>query len=150
MSKAKEQQAVSEKNLGIDLDAIRAAHEVGRTVVEHTPITPSAYLSQQFGGQIILKAENLQRTGAFKIRGAINKLHRLGDLKKPGVVAGSAGNHAAGLAFAAQHFGVKCEIFIPRGASLAKIAACKKLRGHRSRRWRKCRNRRRHGQSAGT
>ncbi|MFM8687382.1 MAG: pyridoxal-phosphate dependent enzyme, partial [Acidimicrobiaceae bacterium] len=117
------------KNLGIDLNAIRAAREVGRAVVEHTPGTPSAYLSQQFGGQIILKAENLQRTGAFKIRGAINKLHRLGDLKKHGVVAGSAGNHAAGLAFAAQHFGVKCEIFIPRGASLAKIAACKSYGG---------------------
>ncbi|MFM7827753.1 MAG: pyridoxal-phosphate dependent enzyme, partial [Acidimicrobiaceae bacterium] len=117
------------KNLGIDLDAIRAAREVGRAVVEHTPVTPSAYLSKQFGGQVILKAENLQRTGAFKIRGAINKLHRLGDLKKHGVVAGSAGNHAAGLAFAAQHFGVKCEIFIPRGASLAKIAACKSYGG---------------------
>ena len=117
------------KNLGIDLDAIRAAREVGREVVEHTPVTPSAYLSQQFGGQIILKAENLQRTGAFKIRGAINKLHRLGELKKQGVVAGSAGNHAAGLAFAAQHFGVKCEIFIPRGASLSKIAACKSYGG---------------------
>ena len=110
--------SVTNKNLGIDLDAIRAAREVGRGVVEHTPVTPSAYLSEQFGGQIILKAENLQRTGAFKIRGAINKLHRLGELKKNGVVAGSAGNHAQGLAFAARHFGVKCEIFIPVGASI--------------------------------
>ncbi len=112
-------------NLGIDLDAIRAAREVGRSVVEHTPVTPSAYLSQQFGGKIILKAENLQRTGAFKIRGAINKLHQLGDLAKNGVVAGSAGNHAQGLAFAANHFGVKSEIFIPLGASLSKVNACK-------------------------
>jgi threonine dehydratase len=117
------------KNLGIDLDAIRAAREVGRGVVEHTPVTPSAYLSEQFGGQIILKAENLQRTGAFKIRGAINKLHRLGDLKKNGVVAGSAGNHAQGLAFAARHFGVKCEIFIPMGASISKVSACKSYGG---------------------
>jgi len=117
------------KNLGIDLDAIRAAREVGRGVVEHTPVTPSAYLSEQFGGQIILKAENLQRTGAFKIRGAINKLHRLGDLKKNGVVAGSAGNHAQGLAFAARHFGVKCEIFIPVGASISKVSACKNYGG---------------------
>ena len=129
MLKAKDRRTMTGKNLGIDLDAIRAAREVGREVVEHTPVTPSAYLSQQFGGQIILKAENLQRTGAFKIRGAINKLHRLGELKKQGVVAGSAGNHAAGLAFAAQHFGVKCEIFIPRGASLSKIAACKSYGG---------------------
>ena len=117
--------SVTNKNLGIDLDAIRAAREVGRGVVEHTPVTPSAYLSEQFGGQIILKAENLQRTGAFKIRGAINKLHRLGELKKNGVVAGSAGNHAQGLAFAARHFGVKCEIFIPVGASISKVSACK-------------------------
>ena len=109
----------------IDLDAIRAAREVGRSVIEHTPITPSAYLSQQFGGKIILKAENLQRTGSFKIRGALNKVHRLGDLAKNGVVSGSAGNHAQGLAIAARHFGVKCEIFVPLGASLAKIAACK-------------------------
>jgi len=120
---------VTNKNLGIDLDAIRAAREVGRGVVEHTPVTPSAYLSEQFGGQIILKAENLQRTGAFKIRGAINKLHRLGDLKKNGVVAGSAGNHAQGLAFAARHFGVKCEIFIPVGASISKVSACKNYGG---------------------
>ena len=129
MLKAKDRRTMTSKNLGIDLNAIHAAREVGREVVEHTPVTPSAYLSQQFGGQIILKAENLQRTGAFKIRGAINKLHRLGELKKQGVVAGSAGNHAAGLAFAAQHFGVKCEIFIPRGASLSKIAACKSYGG---------------------
>ena len=120
---------MTNKNLGIDLDAIRAAREVGRGVVEHTPVTPSAYLSEQFGGQIILKAENLQRTGAFKIRGAINKLHRLGDLKENGVVAGSAGNHAQGLAFAARHFGVKCEIFIPVGASISKVSACKSYGG---------------------
>ncbi|MFM8835653.1 MAG: pyridoxal-phosphate dependent enzyme, partial [Actinomycetota bacterium] len=74
------------KNLGIDLDAIRAAREVGRGVVEHTPVTPSAYLSQQFGGKVILKAENLQRTGAFKIRGAINTRHKLGSGAKSGVV----------------------------------------------------------------
>lgn len=116
---------MTNSNLGIDLNAIHAAREVGRTVVEHTPVTPSAFLSNEFGGKIILKAENLQRTGAFKIRGAINKLHHLGDLANNGVVAGSAGNHAQGLAFAARHFGVKAEIFIPLGASLSKISACK-------------------------
>ena len=116
---------MTNSNLGIDLSAIRAAREVGRAVVEHTPVTPSAYLSSEFGGKIILKAENLQRTGAFKIRGAINKLHHLAELAKNGVVAGSAGNHAQGLAFAAKHFGVKAEIFIPLGASLSKISACK-------------------------
>ncbi len=116
---------MTKSNLGVDLEAICAAREVGRTVVEHTPVTPSAYLSNEFGGKIILKAENLQRTGAFKIRGAINKLHQLAETKKNGVIAGSAGNHAQGLAFAAKHFGVKAEIFIPLGASLSKINACK-------------------------
>jgi threonine dehydratase len=104
---------------------ISAARERGKGVVLHTPVIPSAYLSQRFGGKVVLKAENLQRTGAFKIRGAMNKLSQLGNAKETGVVAGSAGNHAQGLALAAKHFGVKCEIFVPKGASLSKIAATK-------------------------
>jgi threonine dehydratase len=104
---------------------ISAARERGRGVVLHTPVIPSAYLSQRFCGKVVLKAENLQRTGAFKIRGAMNKLSQLGNAKETGVVAGSAGNHAQGLALAAKHFGAKCEIFVPKGASLSKIAATK-------------------------
>jgi threonine dehydratase len=104
---------------------ISAARERGKGVVLHTPVIPSAYLSQRFGGKIVLKAENLQRTGAFKIRGAMNKLSQLGNAKETGVVAGSAGNHAQGLALAAKHFGAKCDIFVPKGASLSKIAATK-------------------------
>jgi threonine dehydratase len=104
---------------------ISAARERGKGVVLHTPVIPSAYLSQRFGGKVVLKAENLQRTGAFKIRGAMNKLSQLGNVKETGVVAGSAGNHAQGLALAAKHFGAKCEIFVPKGASLSKIAATK-------------------------
>jgi len=104
---------------------ISAARERGRGVVLHTPVIPSAYLNQRFGGKIVLKAENLQRTGAFKIRGAMNKLSQLGNAKETGVVAGSAGNHAQGLALAAKHFGAKCEIFVPKGASLSKITATK-------------------------
>jgi threonine dehydratase len=104
---------------------ISAARERGKGVVLHTPVIPSAYLIQRFGGKIVLKAENLQRTGAFKIRGAMNKLSQLGNVKETGVVAGSAGNHAQGLALAAKHFGAKCEIFVPKGASLSKIAATK-------------------------
>ena len=104
---------------------ISSARERGKGVVLHTPVIPSAYLSQRFGGKVVLKAENLQRTGAFKIRGAMNKLSQLGNAKETGVVAGSAGNHAQGLALAAKHFGAKCEIFVPKGASLSKIAATK-------------------------
>jgi threonine dehydratase len=102
-----------------------AARERGKGVVLHTPVLPSAYLSQRFGGTIVLKAENLQRTGSFKIRGGMNKLAQLGNAKETGVVAGSAGNHAQGLALAAKHFGAKCDIFVPKGASLSKIAATK-------------------------
>ena len=110
---------------GIDRDAFMLARERGRGVVLHTPVVPSVYLSELFSSKVVLKAENLQRTGAFKIRGGMNKLAALGERAKQGVVAGSAGNHAQGLALAAATFGVKCEIFVPKGASLTKIAACR-------------------------
>jgi threonine dehydratase len=111
--------------IDIAKDEFVAARERGKEVVLHTPVMPSAYLSQRFGGTIVLKAENLQRTGSFKIRGGMNKLARLGNAKETGVVAGSAGNHAQGFALAAKHFGAKCDIFVPKGASLSKIAATK-------------------------
>ena len=107
----------------LDSSAIQAARAAGKGVVKHTPITESFVLSERFGGTIVFKAENLQRTGSFKIRGAMNKLHSLGDAVKKGVVAGSAGNHAQAVAFAAKHFGVPCEIFVPAGASLSKMEA---------------------------
>lgn len=99
------------------------ARQAGHGVVKRTPITESFVLSERFGGNIVLKAENLQRTGSFKIRGAMNKLNSLGDSVRNGVVAGSAGNHAQAIAFAAKHFGVPCEIFVPAGASLSKMEA---------------------------
>jgi threonine dehydratase len=109
----------------INASQFELARERAKDVVLHTPVIPSAYLSQRFGGKIVLKAENLQRAGAFKIRGGMNKLFNLGNAAETGVVAGSAGNHAQGLALAAQHFGAKCEIYVPKGASLSKIAATK-------------------------
>jgi threonine dehydratase len=109
----------------ISLADISAARVAGAAVVQHTPVIPSAFLSELLNARIVLKAENLQRTGAFKIRGAMNKIARLGDSAKSGVVTGSAGNHAQGLALAAKHFGIKCDIYVPKGASLSKIAATK-------------------------
>lgn len=106
-------------------DDIDRAAEAGRGVVKHTPVTSSAALSERTGGQIILKAENLQRTGSFKIRGAMSKLAALGDAARPGVTAGSAGNHAQALAFAARHAGVPCEIYVPANAPISKMAACR-------------------------
>lgn len=110
---------------GIGLDAIREAVDAGREVVKHTPVVPSVTLSEMLGGSIALKAENLQRTGAFKIRGAMNKLASLGDAVARGVTAGSAGNHAQAIAFAAHHRGVPCEIFVPGGASISKVESCR-------------------------
>jgi threonine dehydratase len=103
---------------------IDAAAVAGSSVVKHTPVTSSAALSERAGGQIVLKAENLQRTGSFKIRGAMNKLTTLGAAATRGVTAGSAGNHAQAIAFAARHAGLPCEIFVPAGASISKMAAC--------------------------
>src|SRR4051812_15487066 len=103
-------------------DVARAREAIG-DVARKTPILPSATLSERCGADVVLKAESLQRTGAFKIRGALNKLHALGDGCAAGVVCGSAGNHAQALAFAAQARGVPCEVFMPDGAPIAKVEA---------------------------
>lgn len=101
----------------VGLAEIEAARRAGAGVVRHTPVVPA-------GGSVVYKAENLQITGAFKIRGAMNTLTSLGAAARTGVTAGSAGNHAQALAYAARHFRVPCEIFVPTGAPVAKIAAC--------------------------
>ena len=112
----------------IDLDHIRSAREVIADVVKRTPVVSSLTLSADIGGDVVLKAENLQRTGSFKIRGATNKVASIGHAAaSAGVTTGSAGNHAQALAFAARHFGVPCEIFVPVGAAITKIDACRAL-----------------------
>src|SRR3954454_4059861 len=103
-------------------DVARARVAIG-DVVRQTPVLPSATLTERCGGAVMLKAESLQRTGSFKIRGALNKLAALGDGCAAGVVCGSAGNHAQALAFAAQARGVPCEVFMPEGAPIAKVEA---------------------------
>jgi threonine dehydratase len=101
------------------VDAAVAVADVAR----HTPVLPSATLTERCGGDVVLKAESLQRTGAFKIRGALAKLHALGDACASGVVCGSAGNHAQALALAARARGVPCEVFMPDSAPIAKVEA---------------------------
>lgn len=101
-------------------DVARAREAIG-DVARHTPVVPSATLSERAGGPVVLKAESLQRTGSFKVRGALAKLAALGDACAPGVVCGSAGNHAQALAFAARERGVPCEVFMPLEAPLAKV-----------------------------
>jgi threonine dehydratase len=84
-------------------------------------VLPSETLSDRAGGTVLLKAEALQRTGSFKIRGALNKLASLGDDAAAGVVTGSAGNHAQAVALAARVRGVPCEVHMPREAPISKI-----------------------------
>jgi len=110
---------------GPDDATIERARLAGKGVVKHTPVTSSAAIGEACGGSILLKAENLQRTGSFKIRGAMAKLASLGAAVSRGVTAGSAGNHAQALAFAARHHGVRCEIFVPAGAPISKTEACR-------------------------
>src|SRR6187549_3517445 len=89
-----------------------------------TPVYGSETLSRLAGRPIQLKAENLQRTGSFKIRGAVNKLATLDeDERAAGVVAASAGNHAQAVAWAAREAGVRATIFVPQDAPMAKVEA---------------------------
>jgi threonine dehydratase len=108
-------------------DVARARAAIG-DVARHTPVLPSATLSDRAGGaNVLLKAESLQRTGSFKIRGALNKLAAVGEACRAGVVCGSAGNHAQALAFAARTRGVPCEVFMPSDASIGKAEAAQAL-----------------------
>jgi len=95
-------------------------------IAKQTPLLDSFYLSDLVGGEVFLKAENLQRTGAYKLRGAYNRMSKLtASERKRGVVAASAGNHAQGVALAASKLGIKATIFMPIGASLPKVQATK-------------------------
>src|SRR5215207_4746265 len=132
----------------LGVEAVRDARERTRDLVRHTPVLTSRSLSDECGGTVLLKAENLQRTGSFKLRGALAKVDRIaagggdtgvasparatggdtgvasparatgGDTRaaspaRASVVAGSAGNHAQSLAYAARARGLACEVFMP-------------------------------------
>ena len=106
-----------------DIDAARPAVA---TTARRTPILSTRTFSERAGGVVALKAENLQRTGSFKVRGTGAKLAALGDAGcAAGVVAASAGNHAQALAAAARTMGVRCEVFVPEGAPIAKVEAAR-------------------------
>lgn len=106
---------------------VRRAAAAGAGVLRVTPVLSSRTLSERVGGTIALKTESLQRTGSFKLRGALAKLAALGEDCHAGVVAASAGNHAQGVAYAARARGVPCEVFMPAGASIAKAEAAAAL-----------------------
>jgi threonine dehydratase len=105
----------------VDLARIRSAAHLLDGVILRTPIQGSRWLSDLVGGPVVLKCENLQRAGSFKIRGAYTRIAALSaDERARGVVAASAGNHAQGVALAARMLGAPATVFMPHGASLAK------------------------------
>jgi threonine dehydratase len=103
---------------------IEAAAELLQGVAIRTPMEESRWLSSVVGGPVLLKCENLQRTGSFKIRGAyVRMFHLTEEERARGVVAASAGNHAQGVALAARMLGIKATVFMPVGAPIPKLNA---------------------------
>jgi threonine dehydratase len=109
---------------GPTLADIEAARGRIGSLARVTPVYSSETLSRRSGRPVVLKAENLQRTGSFKIRGAVNRISTLTEAQRDaGVVAASAGNHGQAVALAAREAGVKATIFMPQDAPMAKVDA---------------------------
>jgi len=112
----------------LDLKQIEKAYERVSKIVSKTPFSYAPILSELTGYEIYLKKENLQQTGAFKLRGAFNRIAMLAEEgKRDGVVAASAGNHAQGVAFAARHFGLDATIVMPESTPLTKVQGVREL-----------------------
>ncbi len=112
----------------IELSEIVQAKRLISDVVTKTPFVFAPLLSEKVDANIFLKNENLQLTGAYKIRGAFNKIASLSDEEKQrGVVAASAGNHAQGVGYSARHFGIKAVIIMPEATPLLKVTGTKDL-----------------------
>jgi threonine dehydratase len=112
----------------ISIQDIEAARRVLASVTVQTPLLFSDRLSQDVGCRVSVKAENTQRAGSFKLRGAYNKMASLTDEQRArGVIAHSAGNHAQGVALAAKLMGVPAMVVMPEYAPLAKVVATKRL-----------------------
>ena len=108
----------------VNLEDINEAAKLLDGVIRKTPSISAGWIEKKYGVDVTFKCENLQRAGSFKIRGAYNRIARLSDAERSnGVVAASAGNHAQGVALAAQILGIKATIFMPEGATLPKYQA---------------------------
>lgn len=104
------------------LEKFEEASELVKKVTNSTKLVYSDYLSEQSGGKVYLKPENMQHTGAYKIRGAYYKISTLSDEERGrGLITASAGNHAQGVAFAAKKFGCKAVIVMPTVTPLIKV-----------------------------
>ncbi len=113
--------------MSVQLEHIQAAREVIRSVIAPTPTLPDPLTSEDFAAKLFVKAECLQRSGSFKIRGAYHKMAALTpEEKSRGVIAPSAGNHAQGVALAASLQGIRSTIVMPQHAPLTKVVATRR------------------------
>jgi threonine dehydratase len=115
--------------LSASVDLAGAERAIARGAVP-TPTLASEDLGELAGTRVVLKAESLQVSGSFKLRGALAKLAALGERANDGLIAASAGNHARAVAQAARIAGVGCEVFMPRDAPVSKVAAVERLGAH--------------------
>lgn len=121
---ARPEAAAQDDGSPLRLEDIERVAELLEGVTSRTPIETSSSLSELAGATVLLKCENLQRTGSFKLRGAFTRLSALSERERAaGVVAASAGNHAQGVALAARKLGIDCVVYMPVGAALPKVAA---------------------------
>lgn len=98
----------------LTLESFEQASEIVKQVTQETKLIKSSYFSELTGNKVYLKPENMQRTGAFKVRGAYYKISTLSDEERnKGLITASAGNHAQGVAYAAHKYGVKAVIVMP-------------------------------------
>jgi len=115
----------------VTVEDVRAAAKLLEGVITRTPVVESRALSKLTGARVVLKCENLQRAGSFKVRGAYVRLARLSEEDRArGVVAASAGNHAQGVALAAGMLGIDAMVFMPQDAALPKVAATRGYGAH--------------------
>jgi threonine dehydratase len=111
---------------GPTLTEIEAARHGLAGVARVTPVYGSDTFSRLAGREVVLKAENLQRTGSFKVRGAVTRIAALSQAQRAaGVVAASAGNHGQAVAWAAREAGIPAAIFVPQDAPMSKVEACR-------------------------
>jgi len=116
--------AAYELATSVTIADIWQAYKFLKPIIHHTPLSPSHTMSQMTGADIYLKCEHMQRSGAFKVRGAGYKISRLSvEQARVGVIAASAGNHAQGVAIAASQNNIPCTIVMPENAPLAKVTA---------------------------
>lgn len=110
----------------VSIDDIYLAEKRLEGIIKKTELIESPFFSQECGNRVFIKPENLQVTGAFKIRGAYNKLSKLTESEKTrGIIAASAGNHAQGVGYAAQRLGIKATLVMPAATPIIKVEATK-------------------------